>query len=456
MRRFRKGLDLCFEGAPAQHIDEAGPVPDVALLPGEYPGLHARLAVAVGDSVRRGDVLWWDKSQPKVVFTAPAAGTISAIHRGDRRALLAVVVQIDPARDGHPANGEPEHHGFRGRPGQIPDRESLTELLLASGAWTALRQRPFDRVPDPAAQPEAIFVTAVDTAPHAPRPEVVLHGREAHFESGLCALEKLTEGALFLCTAADSTLTAGRSAAKVERFAGPHPAGNVGVHMHWLCPVGAEHPVWHVGYQDVAAIGELLATGRWPVERVVSLSGHGVRRPRLLRTRLGANLAGLLEGELESADTNQRGPDGGARTCSERLRLVSGSVLDGRDASDERLAYLGRYERQVTVLADAPRRRLLGWMKPWRAKARRGLDSDSHGGRRAVVPVAAHQGVMPMRILMTPLLRAIAAGDVVRAVELGALELVEEDLALCTYVCPSKIDYGSALRGVLDRVANGE
>jgi Na+-transporting NADH:ubiquinone oxidoreductase subunit A len=447
----RKGLDLPLAGAPVQQVDDGVTVRQVALLGDDTPGLRPAFAVEPGQHVLRGQLLFEDRKHPGVRYTSPAAGTVSAIHRGERRAFRSIVIDIgedDGWAEGDVAFDVPQ-------PG---DAAALRHLLLESGLWTAFRTRPFSHVPAADAVAQAIFVTAIDTAPHAPDPQVALAGREAEFGAGLSALATLAgEGGapLLLCVARGSRLVAQAPAGvQVHEFDGPHPAGTPGLHIHRLHPVGHGSRVWHIGSQDVAAIGELLASGALGVQRVVSLAGPMVVRPRLLRTRLGASVAELTRGELRDGE----------------VRVVSGSVLDGRavdPAGDPATAFLGRWQRQVSALAEGRERELFGWISPqpdkfsvWSvvaghfASSSRGLPltTTTNGGERAMVPIGSYERVMPMDIMATHLLRALIVGDAQQAVELGALELDEEDLALATFVCPGKTEYGPLLRRLLDRV----
>lgn len=444
----RKGLDLPLAGAPVQQVDDRTAVRQVALLGDDTPGLRPAFAVEPGQRVRRGQLLYEDRKHPGVRYTSPAAGTVSAIHRGERRAFRSIVIDIgedDGWAEGDMAFDVPP-------PG---DAAALRRLLLESGLWTALRTRPFSHVPAADAVAQAIFVTAIDTAPHAPDPQVALAGREAEFAAGLAALATLageTGAPLLLCVASGSRLAAlAPAGVQVHAFDGPHPAGTPGLHIHRLHPVGLGSTVWHIGCQDVAAIGELLATGALGVQRVVALAGPMVARPRLLRTRLGASVADLTRGELRDGE----------------VRVVAGSVLDGRAMDDPATAFLGRWQRQVSALAEGRERELLGWISPqpnkfsvWSvvaghfASSSRGLPltTTTNGGERAMVPIGSYERVMPMDIMATHLLRALIVGDAPAAVELGALELDEEDLALATFVCPGKTEYGPLLRRLLDRV----
>jgi Na+-transporting NADH:ubiquinone oxidoreductase subunit A len=441
VHRIRRGLDLPLAGAPAQRIDApARAVRQVALLGVDTVGLRPSLAVQPGDRVLRGQALYTDRKTPGLLFTSPAAGTVAAVNRGDRRAFLSVV--IDVAADDGP---QAQVHLATA----APDAAALRALLVQSGLWTALRARPFGHVPAIDASPQALFVTALDTRPHAPDPQVVLAGREDDFGRGLAALARLTTAPVHLCVAAGSRIAAVDGVQRHE-FDGPHPAGTPGLHMHLLHPVGPGRVAWHIGYQDVAAIGHLLATGRLDVERVISIAGPAVKTPRLLRTRLGASVAELTTGELMPGD----------------VRVIAGSVLDGRSAMAPAEAFLGRFHQQISALAEGRERELIGWITPQKDKysvwsvvvghfaRQRGLPltTTTNGGERAMVPIGSYERVMPMDIMATHLLRALITGDAEQAVALGALELDEEDLALCTFVCPGKTEYGPLLRRMLDRV----
>lgn len=440
LHKVRKGLDLPITGAPKQLVEDAPTVTRVAVLARDYVGMRPKMLVNEGDRVALGQPLFEDRKNPGVAFTAPGTGRVHAIHRGDKRALLSVVIELDDDR------AEPAPFAAFG-PDAGARRDTARALLVESGLWTALRTRPFSRVPAPGTVPRSIFVTAIDTHPLAPQPEVVLAGREQDFARGLSVLAQLTNGPVYLCRAPGAPIEPGTSGARVEEFTGKHPAGTVGYHIHTLDPVSRDKVVWHIGYQDVARIGHLFETGTLDTSCVVSLAGPGVWVPRLLRTRLGASIEELTRDELQPGE----------------VRLVSGSVLHGDRAAGAQLGYLGRYHNQVSVIPEARQRHFLGWLAPglkrfstiptflsWLTPGKRfAFDTNTHGSVRAMVPIGMYERVMPMDILPTHLLRALTVGDVEWAEELGVLELDEEDLALCTFVCPGKYDYGPALRRVL-------
>jgi len=439
LHTIRRGLDLPLAGAPAGGIADAPVASRVALLAADYPGLKPTMAVQPGDRVARGAPLFVDKREPGVTFASPAAGVVSAVNRGERRALVSVVVDVDPG-DGAEAP----------LPAAADDAGGIAARLQASGLWTALRERPFGRVARAGRKPAAIFVTAIDTRPHAPPVALQLAGREDDFARGVAGLAKLTDGPVFVCAAPDASLPVeadGR--VRVESFTGPHPAGLPGTHIHVLCPAGHKRVVWYAGAQDVAAIGALLRGQRPDLSRVVSLAGPGVARPRHVRAACGASVDELCAGSLAPGEQ----------------RVISGSVLDGRAAAGPVEGFLGRYHQQVSALPEGRQRDLFGWIVPYAGKfslwnvvagalTRRPLplDTSTNGGRRAMVPIGGYERVMPLDILPTFLLRALLMADDERAEALGALELEEEDLALCTLVSPGKEDFGTVLREALARL----
>lgn len=441
MIKIKHGLDLPIAGGPAQRVDAARPTRSVAVLGPDHHGMKPTMEVQVGDRVKLGQILFSDKKTPGVHYTAPAAGVVSAIHRGERRVLQSVVIDVE---------GD-EQVTFSQYP--VEQLESLSpeqvrENLLQSGLWTALRSRPFSKVPAPEAQPSSIFVTAIDSHPLAADPQVAIGEHAADFENGLKVLARLAK--VFLCKAEGVSLP-GEALAGVrsESFSGPHPAGLPGTHIHFLDPVSASKSVWQIGYQDVIAVGKLFTTGQLWVERVIALAGPVVEQPRLLRTRLGANLDELVAGELKPGHN----------------RVISGSVFGGRIARGP-FAFLGRYHNQVSCLAEGRDREMLHYLRAgvnkhsvlnvFVSRLMNGklfdFTTTTNGSPRAMVPVGNYEEVMPLDILPTQLLRSLIVGDTEAAQQLGCLELDEEDLALCSYVCAGKYEYGPILRDNLARI----
>lgn len=443
MQRFqlRKGLNLPLEGAPAQRIHQGPTVSTVALLGSDYLGLKPRLSVREGDTVAAGAPIFVHKDTPDAMVVAPVSGTVKAVNRGARRVLIGVEIEVDP--------GAAEPLDFSGV-GDIGTPEGLVARLCAAGLWTSFRTRPYSKVPDPATRPAAIYVTAMDTEPLAPDAAVVIAEAPEAFREGLEAVARLSDGKTYLCHA-DGAAVPGADVSGVEAaaFSGPHPAGLPGTHMHFLHPPRADRAVWTIWYQDVLAIGRLLLTDRIDSSRIVALSGPLCTRPRLISTVMGASMIELTAGEIDT---------------SVSARHISGSILSGRAGAGPS-AYLGRYDRQITVIEEDREQIPMGWIRPMPSKfafqpvlgsawSKRlyALTSNLNGGRRAMVPLGTFEELMPQDFLPTQLLRALLVMDTDSAQALGALELDEEDLGLVGFACPAKYEYGLALRDCLTKI----
>ncbi|MGB3668346.1 MAG: Na(+)-translocating NADH-quinone reductase subunit A [Bermanella sp.] len=439
MINIKKGLDLPIAGKPEQNITQGNAVSRVALVGYDYVGMKPTMLVQVGDKVKKGQLLFTDKKNEGVKYTAPASGTVVEINRGKRRVFESLVIEVE-------GNEEETFNSFSANELAGLSREQVESQLIDSGMWTAIRTRPFSKAPAPGSEPSSIFVSTLDTNPLAADPAVVIAEQQEAFANGLAVLSCLTKK-MFVTKVPAVTLPAGK--AQVIDVTGPHPAGLVGTHIHELDPVSASKTVWHVGYQDVIAIGQLFTDGKLNTHRVVALAGPQVSKPRLVRTQLGASLNELTANELEAGEN----------------RVISGSVFAGRTA-DGPLAFLGRFATQVSVLAEGRERHLLHYL---RAGVERhsvkniylskllpkklfNFTTSTNGSERAMVPVGAYEKIMPLDILPTQLLRALIVEDMDSAISLGALELDEEDLALCTYVCSGKYEYGPILRGNLERI----
>ena len=426
--KIKKGLNIPIAGQPEQVVDGGSTVKQVALLGSDYVGIKPKILVQVGQAVSLGEPLFLDKRDPQVQFVSPGTGRVVAINRARRRKLQSVVIELDDTA------------ALETIFDRVPSKEppAVRDLLLRSGLWTGLRTRPYNRVADSTATPRSIFVTAIDTRPLTADPQVIIAHRESEFKNGMAIIRRLGDWPVYLCTGPKwSGPEFDDDGIRSVEFDGPHPAGLPGTHIHHLDPVAADRVVWHIGYQDVIAIGHLFKTGRLLTERIVSIAGPGALKPRLMRTRLGANVIELVSGEI-AADRN--------------CRVISGSVLDGLAAQGP-LGYLGRYHNQVSIIPDVVQRRLFGWIASARGQRRlRAFTTARNGRRAAMIPVEALERVMPLDILPAPLLRAMLVKDTDAAQALGCLELAEEDLALSSFVCPAKQNYGAALRINLDQI----
>ncbi len=444
-----KGLDLPITGSPEQTVSKGAKVTRVAILGHDYPSMKPRMAVKEGDTVKQGQLLFEDRKTEGVSFTAPAAGTIVEINRGEKRAFQSIVIEIDES--GGDAD-QVEFASYKGTAIGDLSNEDVRALLAESGLWTALRTRPFSRTPAPTDECHALFITAVDTNPLAADVSVALAGREEAFLSGLEVVQNLTEGATYLCVGENWSIDASDiDGVETEVFKGLHPAGLVGTHIHVLSPVGRNRNAWHLNYQDVAAIGDLFTSGKLVFDRVISLAGPIVTNPRLLKTRVGASITELTQGELaEDVET----------------RAISGSVLCGNNAQDSEFAYLNRYDNQISCLQEDRERVFFGWLAPGDDKfsvvrafvsallpdRKFPFTTTTNGSHRAMVPIGTFERLMPLDIMPTFLLRSLLVGDLEQAEKLGCLELHEEDLALCSFASPGKEDFGKALRSVLTEI----
>jgi len=448
MIKIKRGLNLSIVGVPEQQVYDAKPVRSVAILGRDYPGMKPTMVVKEGDRVKLGQTLFTDKKTPGVNYTSPGTGTVTAINRGERRVFLSLVIELDSSDDDQLSFASYDEAQL-----VALSREQVVENLVNSGLWTALRTRPFSKVPDPASVPHSLFINMMDTNPLAADPELIASENAQDFINGTQVLSLLTTGKVFLCRAAGSFAgLEGQTVAsnvQLESFSGPHPAGLSGTHIHFLDPVSLNKRVWFINYQDVIAVGRLFITGRFNPERIISLAGPQVRQPRLIKTRLGANLTELIADELLDGEN----------------RVISGSVLSGYTAQGVE-DYLGRYHLQVSALMEGRERILFGYLSPGVNRhstlgiyisglfrdRKFAFTTSTQGSERAMVPVGSYENVMPLDILPTQLLRSLIVGDIEVAQTLGALELDEEDLALCTYVCPGKYEYGPILRDNLSRI----
>ena len=442
----KRGLDVPVAGEPLQQIDGASiKTSQVALIGEEYVGLKPTMMVEVGDRVSKGQTLFEDKKTPGVRFTAPASGVVSAINRGERRVLQSVVIDCD-AEQACASIIQPQALASL-------SLESVKQGLVESGLWTAFRTRPFSRVPQLDATPAGLFVTAVDTNPLAADPRVVIATQPQAFHAGLYVLSLLTPGKVYLCQDDGESLVEQSegydlTSVSIHRFNGVHPAGLVGTHIHHLLPASIERQVWHLGYQDVIAVGKLFLTGELYTDRIVALGGPNVLKPRLVRTQLGAKLSEWVSDEIDQRQS----------------RIVSGSLLSGHTATGV-YDYLGRFHNQVSVLTENDRQEVLPWvrhdsnkfsltgiMMSGFSRTKKLFDFTTHAGGspRAMMAFGQLDHVMPLDILPILLVRDLVVRDTDEAQLLGALELDEEDLALCTFVCPGKYDFGKELRACLD------
>ena len=441
MITIKKGLDVPVKGAPQQVIHDGPSIRTVAILGEEFVGMRPTMFVKVGDRVAKGQDIFEDKKNPGVKFTAQASGVVKEINRGEKRVLQSVVIEID-------GQAQETFTSYPATQLLSIAREDVVNNLVNSGLWTSLRTRPYSKIPAVDSTPTAIFISAMDTNPLAANPEIIINEQSEAFKNGLTILSRLTDGDVFVGKAPGANIPV-EANVKVNEFAGKHPAGLVGTHIHFLKPVNADNMVWHIGYQDVIAIGQLFTTGELNNNRIISLAGPAALKPRLIRTTLGASTDELIKGEAIEGE----------------LRVVSGSLLHGAIATLTG-SYLGRYHVQISLILEGREKEFMGYMKLGSDKFSVtkaylshlmpsklfNMTTTTNGSERAMVPIGNFERVMPLDILPTLLLRDLCVGDTDSAQQLGALELDEEDLALCTFVCPGKTDYGVLLRDCLTTI----
>ena len=447
VHRITKGLDIPINGEAKPTIEEGNSVNKIAVIATDFPNIKPKMLVKEGDVVKCGQALFEDRENPGVLFTSPGAGVVCAVNRGAKRVLQSIVIDLQES------GSDADFHNFESYQNldkSAPTKEQVSALLQESGLWTAIKVRPFGLVANASTTPGALFLTCTDTEPLAPSVEKILEGNEELFTLGVKALSTLCTKT-FLCVGGNSKIKSlSLPNVKVEEFTGKHPAGLAGTHIHMLYGTSRKRSAWHIHLQDIIAVGYLVKNGQLQTSRVISLAGPQVTSPSLIKTRLGASTKQLVAGKLKNGEN----------------RVISGSVLSGRICADDIDGYLGRYHRQITVLLEGREREFLGWLSPGGNKfssipiflsalfggKKFDFTTSTNGEHREMVPIGMYERVMPLDIIPTFLLRALEIDDLERAEQLGALELEEEDVGLCSFVCPGKQDYSIHLRRVLNQI----
>ncbi len=445
--RLKKGLDLPISGAPEQTIHQGNDIKTVAIIGDDFVGMKPTMEVKVGDPVVAGQLLFCDKKNPGVKFTSPGCGNVTAINRGAKRKFESLVISLQGNKSKTFLSGNKLGT-------EKSTAQEVKELLIESGLWTSFRTRPFGKVPSISSEPQSVFIAATDSNPLAPAPEVIIKEQAEFYQAGLQLLSRLFNCPIHYCTRNQNLLPEEELAGlNYYRFTGPHPSGLASTHIHFIDPVHENKTVWHIGYQDISAIGHLFLTGQLMTERIISLAGPIATKPRLVKTRVGASLTDLCEGETTTNDN----------------RIISGSVLNGRKVTGN-YSYLARYDNQVSIIEDSDGRSFFNWAIPGKKRfsfrpiflsslfknQTFSLNSALWGGKRAIYPLGVYDEVMPMDIIATSLLKSLETCNTEKAKQLGALEIIEEDLGLCGFVCPGKNEFGTTLRDVLTAIELGD
>jgi len=440
-----KGHDILLEGDPEERLYTEGGAKTFAVLPPNFIGMSPipKVEVEVGNSVKAGDHLFYDKKSPLIKYVAPVSGEVIAVNRGAKRSIASVVILAD---------NEQQHRSFEVPALGNTSREELVNFLLDSGGWTMLRQRPFDTIPSPTDVPKSIFISTFDSAPLAPDLDFVVEGREPAFQKGLDVLNMLTEGFVHLgLDARDGQLAPSDAFINAEGvkktwFSGPHPSGNVGIQIHHVDPINSGDKIWYLGVQEVITLGHLFLEGQFNTTRYVAVGGADINDPAYHKTYLGANVGELLEGKL----------------TNDHVRLVAGDVLSGKAKKSE--DFINYYDDQITVIEEGDEYEMFGWLVPIAPRptisktfpnflypdlAFKG-NTNTHGEERAFVVSGQYEQVLPMDIYPQHLMKAIMVQDFERMEGLGIFELSEEDVALCEFACTSKQPLQHILREGLE------
>ncbi|MCX6333450.1 MAG: Na(+)-translocating NADH-quinone reductase subunit A [Bacteroidia bacterium] len=438
--KLKKGFDIRIKGVAEKVLTTAADPVLFGVKPIDFPGLTPKLNVRPGEKVQSGTPLFHDKLNPEIVFTSPVSGTVISVERGDRRKILEVIV----------AESGKEQIDFGKADLLSLNRDKIKDKLLASGFWPAIRQRPYHVIAKPGDVPKAIFISGFDTAPLAPDYNFIMDNSPAKaFQTGINALSKLTDGKVNLVlngSVASSSVLSNASGVEISMFTGPHPAGNVGVHIHHLDPINKGEKVWFVNLQDVVAIGTLFLEGIYMPQRIIALTGSEVVHPQYYKIISGSSVIPLVTDNVKQGN----------------LRYISGNVLTGTKISHD--GYLGYYDSQITVIPEGDYYEFFGWAAPGAKKFSFSrtflsklhsagdfrLDTNLHGGERAFVMTGQYEKVVPMDIYPMQLFKAILAEDIDSMESLGIYEVAEEDFALCEFICPSKIEIQSIVRKGLD------
>ena len=446
MIKIKKGLNIPINGEPTEDINVSKNCRSVAILGDDYVGMKPTMLVEEGEEVKLGQPLFEDKKNPGVIFTSPAGGKVESINRGERRALQSVVIEISKTEQ------SVEFNSYSDTEISQVSAEEIRKQLIDSGMWTSFRTRPYSKIPNINSLPANLFVSALDTQPLSPNPEFIINLKIESFNFGLKVLRKLLDCPIHISFGDNSSLPINEDDnINLHTFSGPHPAGLVGTQMHFISPASLSNINWSLGYQDVIAIGELFKTGQINVQRIVSIAGPQVINPSYFQTRLGACTDEITAGELTQREN----------------RIISGSVISGREAVGP-YAYLGRYHNQISVVAEpnSKDREFMNWLTPGPRKFSKiplflsslfpnkifKFKALMNGSDRPIVPIGVYEEVLPLKVLPAMLLRNVVLMDTEKIQALGGLELDEEDLSLCSFVCPGKYDFGSLLRAGLTKI----
>ena len=436
MIKTNKGLDLPISGNPSMDLDSSTAINSVAILGADYVGLKPTMMVDEDDIVQSGQKLFENKKNPGTFVTSHLSGVVTSINRGEKRRFISLVIDED-------SSIEPINFNF-------DDFNNQIDFLVDTGSLAYFRTRPYNRMPDPNTLPSAIFINACDTNPLSVDPfELIkINDDQELFNDGLKFIASIDNNIKVFCSYQNENFDQSVSNVTYKQFKGPHPAGLVGSHIHFLHPVGQNRSVWNISWQEVISIGYLLKNKILRSDKLISFGGPNVHDPKILKLKYGSNLSEVSAGKV-----------------LDNSRIISGSILNGHTAENV-MNYLSAFDNQVSVLPDESNDILFNWAMPgsklhsmlpafissWIKPEEFKFNVSMNGGNRAIVPISSYQEIMPLNILTTQLLKCLVTFDIELGEKLGVLELAPEDLALASYVCPSKYDYQSILNSNLEKM----
>ena len=415
--KIRKGLDIRLAGAPSKQIERFEPK-FCAIKPTDFIGVVPKLHVEEGDTVKVGSVLFHDKNNERIVFTSPISGTVKAIVRGEKRAILKIMVENDGKNDAI----------------DFSSVNDPIDKMLQSGVWPMLRQRPFATIANPNDRPKHIFVSMFDTAPLAPDNDYIIENQYDAIAEGINVLSRLTDGNVYInvnvnsttCRDAINRISTDINNVVITQFEGPHPAGNVGTQINVISPINKGETVWYCYPQDVITIGKLFLTGRYDSTRIIAMTGSAVKKPHYYQTQVGADITPILD-------------------IVENSRVISGNVLTGTNITSDNC--IGFYDSQVTVIPEGNKYKLFGWLRP---VFKRFTDTNTNGDTRPYIMTGQFERVFPFDIYPMQLIKACLIKDIDQMEELGIYEIDAEDFALCEVIDPSKTPIQQIIREGLE------
>ena len=440
--RLKKGLNINLIGEADKVYASVKPTKRYVVKPTDFHGLTPKLVVKVGEKVKAGSSLFFNKYDDKINFCAPVSGEVIDIVRGPKRKILEVVLKPDSVID---------YKQFTTASAKSISREQIIDSMLKSGIWPFIRQKPYDIIANPSDMPKAIFISAFNSAPLTIDNDFALYGMDELFQKGLDYIVQLTSGKTHLNIDGNtnpSTVFTRAKGVEINKISGAHPAGNVGIQIHHIDPINKGEVVWYLQPQDVIAIARLFTEGKYDVSRIVALAGSQVKKPKYYRTIAGASIANLLADNINDGDS----------------RIISGDILTGQHIDVNGI--LGFYDTTITIIEEGREQEFLGWILPglhkfsasktflsWLTPAKKySLNANMHGEERAYVMTGEYEKVLPMDIFPAHLIKACMIEDIELMENLGIYEVSPEDFALCEFVCTSKIEVQTIIRNALELV----